>query len=360
MAELTATEPRVTEPNEADRLLEVEDLKTYFYTRAGVVKAVQGVSFDLDKGETLGIVGESGSGKSVTALSIMRLIPEPPGKFAGGKVVFDGKPLIDVVEDTDSRGRVHRQEHSISEGSMRKIRGGDISMIFQDPMTSLNPLLTIGRQIAESVQEHMGLGRKASYTRAAEMLDKVGIPSAQNRLGDYPHQFSGGMRQRVMIAIALATNPELLIADEPTTALDVTIQAQILDLMRGLSSEFGTAVILITHDMGVVANMADRVAVMYAGYVVETGTISEIFYRGRHPYTHALLNSIPRLDQPRDQPLSPIKGSPPDMLTLKPGCPFAPRCPNVIDICRQQMPPLETIGPGHLAACWNPVTESPL
>jgi oligopeptide/dipeptide ABC transporter ATP-binding protein len=243
---------------------------------------------------------------------------------------------------------------------MREIRGGDISMIFQDPMTSLNPLLTVGRQIAEAVQEHMHVSKKEAYDRAREMLEKVGIPSAKARLGDYPFQFSGGMRQRVMIAIALSTNPDLLIADEPTTALDVTIQAQILDLMRELSREFGSSVILITHDLGVVAGMAHRVAVMYAGYVVETGTLDDIFYRGQHPYTHMLLQSIPRLDQPRDEPLVPIPGSPPDLLTLGPGCPFAPRCPNALPVCRQQMPPLDPVtgGQGHLAACWNPVKEA--
>ncbi len=339
-------------------LLEVEDLRTYFYTRAGIVRAVQGVTFHLGKGETLGIVGESGSGKSVTAMSIMRLIPQPPGRFVNGRVLFAGQPVIDVYEE-QKNGSMHRVDKSISETQMREIRGGDISMIFQDPMTSLNPLLTVGRQISEAVQTHLGLGRRESHNRAAEMLDKVGIPAARKRLGDYPHQFSGGMRQRVMIAIALSTNPDLLIADEPTTALDVTIQAQILDLVRGLSSEFGSSVILITHDMGVVAGLADRVAVMYAGYVVETGGLEDIFYRAQHPYTHALLESIPRMDRPRDTPLVPIPGSPPDMLTLGPGCPFAPRCPNVQPICRREMPPLDPIGgDGHLAACWNPVKEN--
>ena len=338
-------------------LLSVQNLRTFFYTRAGVVKAVQGVSFELKKGETLGIVGESGSGKSVTALSIMRLIPQPPGRFDGGKVLFRNHPIIDVEEVPDKDGRLHRVDKSLPESYMRSIRGGDISMIFQDPMTSLNPLLTIGKQIAETVQEHMEVGRKGAWDRAYQMLDKVGIPSARARLKDYPHQFSGGMRQRVMIAIALSTNPDLLIADEPTTALDVTIQAQILDLMRGLSGEFGSSVILITHDLGVVAGMADRVAVMYAGYIVETGTLDDIFYRARHPYTHMLLRSIPRLDQVREDRLMPIPGSPPDMLHLPPGCPFAPRCPNVRDICRQQMPPLDPVGPGQLAACWNPVQK---
>jgi oligopeptide transport system ATP-binding protein len=353
---MTEQAPRDT--SDRQPLLRVENLRTYFYTRAGVVKAVQGVSFHLDKGETLGIVGESGSGKSVTALSLMRLVPQPPGRFVEGRVLFRDIPIVDVHEAPGRDGTAHRTDRSISEARMRTIRGDDISMIFQDPMTSLNPLLTIGRQIAESVQEHMGLGRRASYDRAAEMLEKVGIPSARKRLGDYPHQFSGGMRQRVMIAIALATNPDLLIADEPTTALDVTIQAQILDLMRDLSREFGSSVILITHDLGVVAGMADRVAVMYAGYIVETGTIDDIFYRAKHPYTHMLLQSIPRLDQPRDEPLTPIPGSPPDMLSLGPGCPFVPRCPNALDVCRRQMPPLDPVGAGHLAACWNPVKEA--
>ncbi|GAC1412199.1 MAG: ABC transporter ATP-binding protein [Mycobacterium sp.] len=341
----------------SENLLEVDDLRTYFHTQDGIVKAVQGVSFHLARGETLGIVGESGSGKGVTALSIMRLIPQPPGRFEGGVVRFRDLPIIDVQQADGKNGRQQRVDHSVSERQMRHIRGGDISMIFQDPMTSLNPLLTIGRQIQEAVQTHMGLNRKQARDRAVEMLEKVGIPSARNRLGDFPHQFSGGMRQRVMIAIALSTNPDLLIADEPTTALDVTIQAQILDLMRDLSTEFGSSVILITHDLGVVAGMADRVAVMYAGYVVETGELNDVFYRARHPYTHMLLESIPRVDQPKDEPLQPIPGSPPDLLHLAPGCPFAPRCPNVQDICRTTMPPLDPVGAGHLAACWNPVKE---
>jgi oligopeptide transport system ATP-binding protein len=345
-------------PRDEGRLLEVENLKTYFNTHAGIVRSVQGVSFHLDKGETLGIVGESGSGKSVTALSIMRLIPRPPGEFVGGRVLFRGVPIIDVHEEKRGDG-VRRSDRGISEARMREIRGGDIGMIFQDPMTSLNPLLTVGRQIAETVQEHMGCGKKEAYDRAVEMLQRVGIPSPKQRVKDYPFQFSGGMRQRVMIAIALSTNPDLLIADEPTTALDVTIQAQILDLMRELSSAFDSSVILITHDLGVVAGMADRIAVMYAGYVVETGSLRDIFYRAQHPYTHSLLQSIPRVDQPRDEPLVPIPGSPPDLLTLGPGCPFVPRCPNALPVCRQQMPPLDPVGSGgHLAACWNPVKEA--
>jgi len=342
---------------DSQRILEVENLRTYFHTHAGVVKAVQGVSYHLDKGETLGVVGESGSGKSVTALSIMRLVARPPGEYMSGKVTFRGIPIISIEEQSNN-GTVRRIDKSIDESRMREIRGGDIAMIFQDPMTSLNPLLTIGRQIAEAVEEHMGLSRRAAYDRAAEMLDRVGIPSPRQRLGDYPFQFSGGMRQRVMIAIALSTNPDLLIADEPTTALDVTIQAQILDLMRDLSREFESSVILITHDLGVVAGMAHRVAVMYAGYVVETGQLDDIFYRAQHPYTHMLLQSIPRMDTERGAPLKPIPGSPPDLLTLGPGCPFVPRCPNALPICRQQMPPLDPVGgQGHLAACWNPVKE---
>jgi oligopeptide transport system ATP-binding protein len=340
----------------SEQLLEVDNLRTYFHTPDGLVKAVQGVSFHLNKGETLGIVGESGSGKSVTALSIMRLIPQPPGLFEGGRVLFRDVPIIDVDTSTATNGHGGRRiDRSVPEARMRQIRGGDISMIFQDPMTSLNPLLTIGRQISEAVQTHLHVGKKEARGRAQEMLEKVGIPSAGQRLGDFPHQFSGGMRQRVMIAIALSTNPDLLIADEPTTALDVTIQAQILDLMRGLSAEFGSSVILITHDLGVVAGMADRVAVMYAGYVVETGDLEEIFYHARHPYTHMLLESIPRIDRDRGEPLKPIPGSPPDLLNLAPGCPFAPRCPNVRDICREKMPPLEPAAAGHLAACWNPM-----
>jgi oligopeptide transport system ATP-binding protein len=350
---MTDQPPRPGEP-----LLRVENLRTYFHTHDGIVKAVQGVSFHLDNGETLGIVGESGSGKSVSALSIMRLVPQPPARFESGKVVFRDIPIIDVEEVARGEGNPPRRiDRSVSESRMRHIRGGDIAMIFQDPMTSLNPLLTVGKQIAETVREHMDCSRKEANDRAREMLERVGIPSAKQRLGDFPHQFSGGMRQRVMIAIALSTNPDLLIADEPTTALDVTIQAQILDLMRGLSSEFGSSVILITHDLGVVAGMANRVAVMYAGYVVETGLLDDIFYRPQHPYTHMLLQSIPRLDQPEGEQLRPIPGSPPDLLNLRPGCPFAPRCPNAIDICRQTMPPLDPISGGHLAACWNPMKE---
>ncbi|HEV3312535.1 MAG TPA: ABC transporter ATP-binding protein [Chloroflexota bacterium] len=324
-----------------DALLEVDDLTTYFFTRAGTVKAVEHVSYSINPGETLGVVGESGSGKSVTALSIMRLIPSPPGRIVAGKVTFAGRSVL-----------------GLSGEQMRKLRGGDISMIFQDPMTSLNPLLTIGRQIAESVQEHQGVSRKQANVRTAEMLRLVGMPEADKRLKSYPHEFSGGMRQRVMIAMALANNPKLLIADEPTTALDVTIQAQILDLIRALSREFHTSVILITHDLGVVAGIADRVVVMYAGRVAEIGEANDIFARPAHPYTHALLASIPRLDDERGKPLRPIPGSPPELINQPAGCPFVPRCPNALPKCRAEMPPLTpTQQAGHMAACWNPVGD---
>jgi oligopeptide transport system ATP-binding protein len=323
-------------------LLSVRDLIVRFRTHDGAVHAVNGVSFDLEEGETLGMVGESGCGKSVTNLAMMRLLPQPAGRIEGGQVLFDD---IDLTK--------------LSEAEMRDLRGREIAMIFQDPMTSLNPVLTIEEQLVETIRAHKVVTSADARTRAIELLGMVGIAEPARRLRSYPHQFSGGMRQRVMIAIALSTNPDLLIADEPTTALDVTIQAQILDLMRGLSQEFQSAVILITHDMGVVAGMAERVAVMYAGYVVEAGKIEDIFYRARHPYTHMLLQSIPRLDRARDAPLKPIPGQPPDLLFLPPGCPFAPRCPNVQDICRQKMPPLDPAGePGHLAACWNPVQEA--
>ena len=325
----------------AEKLIELTHLTTRFFLRSGVVKAVEDVSFTIDKGETLGVVGESGSGKSVTALSVMRLIPNPPGRTVAGTVEFEGRDLL-----------------KLSTEQMRKLRGGDISMIFQDPMMSLNPLLIIGRQISESVQEHQGLGRKQANARAAEMLRLVGVPEAESRLKSYPHEFSGGMRQRVMIAIALANNPKLLIADEPTTALDVTIQAQILDLIRALSSEFHTAVMMITHDLGVVAGIADRVVVMYAGRMAEIGTVQDIFERPRHPYTHSLLESIPRLDRGRGQRLKPIPGSPPDLINQPPGCPFVPRCANALPVCRAEMPPLGQVGDvaDHMAACWNPMT----
>jgi oligopeptide/dipeptide ABC transporter ATP-binding protein len=315
-------------------LLEVKDLRTHFYTQDGVVKAVDGVSFYVDKGETLGIVGESGSGKSVTSLSIMRLIPSPPGKIAGGQILFDGDDLLKYSED-----------------EMRHVRGKDIAMIFQDPMTSLNPVLTIGRQITESLELHMKMTGKEARNRAVELLAMVGIPSPEKRLDDYPHQFSGGMRQRVMIAMALSCNPQLLIADEPTTALDVTIQAQILELIGKLQEELGMAVIIITHDLGVVAGMADRVNVMYAGRVIEEGPTEQIFADPRMPYTIGLLQSIPRLDEERGHKLDPIRGLPPDLINLPPVCPFSPRCDYVQDACYQQVPPLRPVAANQRAAC---------
>jgi oligopeptide transport system ATP-binding protein len=323
-------------------LLRVQDLRTYFFTRTGVVKAVDGVSFELEPGETLGIVGESGSGKSVTALSIMGLIPNPPGRVVGGELLFQGRDLL-----------------RLNGGQLRQLRGNQISMIFQDPMTSLNPVFTIGYQLEETIKTHTRLSGRAAQQRAVEMLERVGIPAAEKRLKDYPHNFSGGMRQRVVIAIALACDPKLIIADEPTTALDVTIQAQILDLLRSLSKDFGTAVLLITHDLAVVASMCNRVVVMYGGKVLETGTVDEIFKQARQPYAEGLLHSIPRLDQPRGSMLRPIPGSPPDMLHPPQGCPFMPRCPLAHRRCVTEMPPLVRVGESrtHQAACW--VTAPP-
>jgi oligopeptide transport system ATP-binding protein len=315
-------------------LLDVVDLQTHFRTQDGLVKAVNGVSFHVEKGETLGIVGESGSGKSVTSLSVMRLIPSPPGKIAGGKILFDGEDLVKCDED-----------------EMRKIRGKNIAMIFQDPMTSLNPVLTIGRQITEALELHLRLTGREAERRAAELLALVGIPSPQKRLDDYPHQFSGGMRQRVMIAMALSCNPDLLIADEPTTALDVTIQAQILELINRLKRELEMAVIIITHDLGVVAGMADRVNVMYAGKIIEEGPTNQIFGDPRMPYTIGLLQSIPRLDEERGRRLNPIRGLPPDLINLPAVCPFSPRCDFVQDACYKQVPPLRPVAPNQRAAC---------
>jgi oligopeptide transport system ATP-binding protein len=326
-------------------LLEVRNLETHFKTQDGLVKAVNDVSFHVDRGETLGIVGESGSGKSVTSLSLMRLIPSPPGKIVGGEIIFDGENLLDLSEE-----------------EMRHIRGNRIAMIFQDPMTSLNPVLTIGRQITESLELHMKMSGAEARKRALDLLGMVGIPSSANRLDDYPHQFSGGMRQRVMIAMALSCNPELLIADEPTTALDVTIQAQILELINRLKNELGTAVIIITHDLGVVAGMADRVNVMYAGRVVEDGATDEIFANPRMPYTIGLLRSIPRLDEAVGRKLTPIRGLPPDLINLPAVCPFSPRCDYfVAGKCDQQVPPLRPVGPDHRAACLFDITlETPV
>jgi oligopeptide transport system ATP-binding protein len=319
-------------------LLDVRNLETHFFTQDGVVRAVNNVSFYVNRGETLGIVGESGSGKSVTSLSIMRLI-QSPGRIVGGKIMFGDDDLVTASED-----------------EMRKIRGNRIAMIFQDPMTSLNPVLTVGRQLTEAIELHLKLNKGQARVRAAELLHMVGIPSPDKRLADYPHQFSGGMRQRVMIAMALSCNPELLIADEPTTALDVTIQAQILELINRLRSDLGTAVIIITHDLGVVAGMADRVAVMYAGRVVEDGPTGEIFQNPRMPYTIGLLRSIPRLDDEATRQLTPIRGLPPDLIDLPQICPFSPRCDYVQEPCRQQTPPLRAVGPEHRAACLYDIT----
>jgi oligopeptide transport system ATP-binding protein len=317
----------------SEPLLAVSNLKTQFFTQDGVVKAVNGVSFRLMPGETLGIVGESGCGKSITAMSIMRLIPTPPGKIVDGQVVFQGKDIL-----------------KMSDEQIRSIRGNDIAMIFQDPMTSLNPVLTINRQISESLELHKGMSKSESRARAIELLKMVGIPNADQRVDQYPHQFSGGMRQRVMIAMALSCDPLLLIADEPTTALDVTIQAQILDLMRKLQQERGTAVILITHDLGVVAGMSDRIQVMYAGTVAETADTYELFANPRHPYTLGLLKSIPRLDSVKEK-LDPIRGLPPDLIDLPDMCPFSPRCDYSEEICERKAPVLREVIPGHMVTC---------
>ncbi len=321
-------------------LLQVKDLRTHFFTDEGVVRAVDGISYDVQEGETMGLVGESGCGKSVSALSILRLIPSPPGKIVGGEVWFDGRDLLKVGEE-----------------EIRHVRGNRIAMIFQEPMTSLNPVLTIGRQITEALELHMKMNRNAANRRAVELLEMVGIPEGHTRLNDYPHQFSGGMRQRVMIAMALSCNPKLLLADEPTTALDVTIQAQILEIMARLSSEFKTAVIIITHNLGVVARYADRVNVMYAGKIVESGTAREIYGQPRHPYTLGLLRSVPRLDEARRDKLVPIEGLPPDLANIPPGCSFYPRCSYRIDRCRQEEPPLMLVDEKHYAACWVDVSQ---
>jgi len=320
-------------------LLEVKNLKTHFFTPDGVVKAVNGLSYTLDDGESLGLVGESGCGKSVSALSLMRLIPTPPGRIVEGEVILDGRDLL-----------------QLSDEDIRRVRGNDVAMIFQDPMTSLNPVLTIGRQIAEALELHKGMNRSQSRERTIELLELVGIPSARSRVDDYPHQFSGGMRQRVMIAMALSCEPKILLADEPTTALDVTIQAQILDLIKRLRSELGMAVVLITHDLGVVAGIADKICVMYAGYIVESAPAGDLFANPRHPYTLGLLRSIPRIDEPRREKLIPIEGLPPDLIDAPPGCPFQPRCVYAVDRCREENPSLEPVSRGHMIACWVDVT----
>ena len=323
--------------NNQEVVLDVRDLQTYFKTDAGIVKAVDGVSFALRKGQTLGIVGESGSGKSVTNLSIMRLIPSPPGKVVGGQALFKGEDIL-----------------AFDEKEMRKIRGNKISMIFQDPMTSLNPFLRISTQMIETIRLHnKGLTRKEALERSIEMLRLVGIPSAEKRVTNYPHQFSGGMRQRVMIAMALSCNAEILIADEPTTALDVTIQAQILELINKLSEQMGTSVILITHDLGVVAGMCDEVCVMYAGKIVEKAETEKLYAFPAHPYTEGLIRSVPRMDTTKkDERLYSIEGQPPNVIDLPPCCPFHPRCPKAMDVCRVAYPPITNLGGGHEVACW--------
>ena len=323
-------------------ILEVINLQTHFKTDAGVVKAVDGVSFTVGKGETVGIVGESGCGKSVTNLSIMKLIPSPPGKIVGGEVLFNGQNILDL-----------------SEPELRQIRGKKISMIFQDPMTSLNPFLRISTQMIETIQLHEKSVTKAeAKKRSIEMLNKVGIPAAEARIDSYPHQFSGGMRQRVMIAMALSCNAEVLIADEPTTALDVTIQAQILELIQQISKDFGTAVILITHDLGVVAGMCDKVCVMYAGKIVEEAYTYELYNNPAHPYTNGLIQSVPRMDaKNKGKKLFSIEGQPPNVIDLPPCCPFHPRCHKTMDICRCALPPTYKVGEDHLANCWLYASE---
>ena len=325
------------------KFLEVKDLKTQFNTPEGTVYAVNGVSFSLNEGETLAVVGESGCGKSVTMMSIMKLIQMPPGKIVGGEVIFRDSDLL-----------------KLSEEAMEQIRGREIAMIFQDPMTSLNPVLTVGRQITETLRTHTPMTPEQCRDRAAQLLELVGIPDPVKRLDDYPHQFSGGMRQRVMIAMALACTPSLLIADEPTTALDVTIQAQIVELVKDLKKSVGMAMIWITHDLGVVAGMADRVLVMYAGYVVEEAPVDDLYENTLHPYTLALLQALPRADRRRDQSLKSIKGSPPNLLMEPKGCPFAPRCEFVQEKCIHENPTLAEFEPNHKVACWVDVKTGAL
>ena len=318
-----------------DNMLEVRDLKTHFLTDAGIVKAVDGISFDLKQGETLGIVGESGCGKSVTNLSIMRLIPSPPGKIVGGEIFFEGQDIL-----------------KLSESELRHIRGNMISMIFQDPMTSLNPFLKISTQMIETICIHQDISKKAALEKSIDMLNLVGIPDAKSRIHNYPHQFSGGMRQRVMIAMALSCEAKILIADEPTTALDVTIQAQILELIQKLSRQLNTSVIIITHDLGVVAGMCDNVCVMYAGKIVEKAKTEDLYAHPAHPYTFGLIQSVPRLDKAKNGRLFSIEGQPPNVIDLPPCCPFHPRCEKAMDVCRTQYPPTKNLGEHHEVSCW--------
>jgi len=316
-------------------LLEVKDLTTYFFIGAGVVRAVDGVSYDVREGETVALVGESGCGKTVSALSVMRLVAAPAGRIVAGQILFKGRDLL-----------------ALDEEGMRRVRGKEIGMVFQEPMTSLNPVLSIGRQLTETVEIHLGMTPAQARARAVELLGLVGIPDPARRLAQYPHQFSGGMRQRIMIAMALSCNPPLILADEPTTALDVTIQAQILELMKDLSRRLGVAMLIITHNLGVVARYADRVNVMYAGKIIERGTAREIYANPRHPYTLGLLRSVPRLDEPRKSKLNPIEGQPPDLMRLPAGCAFSPRCRYVVERCARDIPPLGVVSDGHDAACW--------
>jgi oligopeptide/dipeptide ABC transporter ATP-binding protein len=318
------------------KLLEIEHLKTQFFTSAGVVHAVDDISYDVAEGETVAIVGESGCGKSVSALSVLRLIPWPPGRIVGGGIRFMEQDLL-----------------KLSDAEIRKVRGQKISMVFQEPMTSLNPVLTIGLQLTETMEVHLGMKREQAEARAVELLRMVGISDAERRLKQYPHHFSGGMRQRVMIALALSCEPKLIIADEPTTALDVTIQAQILQLMKDLSKSLGVALIIITHNLGVVARYADRVNVMYAGKIVEEGTAEQIYHNPRHPYTIGLLASVPRMDQHRGKRLVPIEGQPPDLTRLDGGCAYRPRCHWATKRCASEIPPLESVEPQHKSACFR-------
>ena len=325
------------------KVLEVKDLSVSFDTYAGEIQALRGISFDLYQGETLAIVGESGCGKSVTSKSIMRLNPQPPARFKSGEILFDGSDIV-----------------KLSEAQMRNIRGKRIGMIFQDPMTSLNPTMTIGKQIMEGLKKHRKISQAEAKEIAINMLKLVQIPNPEERFNEYPHQFSGGMRQRAMIAIALVCNPEILIADEPTTALDVTIQAQILDLMKDLQKKINTSIIIITHDLGVVSNVSQRVVVMYGGKIVEYGTTDDIFYNSKHPYTWGLLSSIPRMDKENGNTrLSSIEGTPPDLFAPPAGCPFASRCEYAMKICKTQMPPSFDIKKGHASACWLNHSDAP-
>ena len=317
------------------KVLEVKDIRTRFHTRDGTVHAVNGISFDLSEGELLGVVGESGSGKSVTMMSLLKLLPMPPAEIVSGRALLDGEDLIGL--DTDA---------------LRRVRGARVGFIFQDPMTSLNPVLSVGYQLTEPLRIHLGMSRREARRRAVELLERVGIPAAAGRLDDFPHQFSGGMRQRVMIAIALACNPKVLIADEPTTALDVTIQAQILDVVKRLRRESGTAIIWITHDLGVMAGLADRVMVMYGGLVVECASADKLYKHPRHPYTRGLLGTLPRLDGTRAKRLESIPGQPPNLDRAPAACPFAPRCGHVLERCWQENPSLERVVEGHEVACW--------